>query len=316
VAEPTPPAAAPGPGESSLPSDAPAEPVPFPPPDVPAPHERSAHAGDGVWQLLGDAAAGDRAARDPRVVAWTVLHPHPTSRFISVTVAAIDLSRAAIGYRSGTDDPKPKHPENAPGLIPPEDLPRAIAVFNGGFQAQHGRWGMRVGEDELVRPRVDGCTVAVLQDGRVRVAPWPQVEADLEHIVAYRQTPPCLIHDGALSSHLRSGNLKIYKGDTMDVKTRRRSGIGVDAAGQVLFFAVSEEGDARHLAEGLRAAGATSAAQLDINWNWTRFLLVADTPDGPRIGSPLLSGMNHGRSEYTARPTARDFFYVTTRTAP
>jgi hypothetical protein len=283
----------------------------FPPANVAPPHEHSARAGDGEWQAIGVRDAGDRAAEPPRVLAKTVLHPHPTSRFITVTIAAIDLSRTRFGFVPGTDDPKPANdPSHRAGLVPPETLPHAVAVFNGGFQPQHGWWGMRSGPHELVRPRNDGCTIALFEGGRVEIAPWPDIEGHLDGVLAYRQTPPCMVSGGELSSRLTSGDDRVYGGKQADLVTRRRSGIGISAGGRVLFFAISEEGDARHLAEGLRLVGSASAAQLDINWNWTRFLLVGDTKDGVRITSTLLPKMNHGTREYVERPSQRDFFFV------
>jgi hypothetical protein len=108
----------------------------------------------------------------------------------------------------------------------------------------------------------------------------------------------------------------VYGGTQADRKTRRRSAIGIDRTGETLFFGLGEEVGPKHLAAGMRAAGAWAAAQLDINWNWTRFLLVGDKEGGSsaEITSTLVPKMNHGRREYVVRPSQRDFFFLARRT--
>ena len=90
--------------------------------------------------------------------------------------------------------------------------------------------------------------------------------------------------------------------------SRRRS------PARTLFYALAEEGDARWLAEGLRLAGAAAAAELDINWNWTRFFTFEPSAGAAsRVPSPLVQGMEHGAREYVERPSPRDFFYFAER---
>lgn len=98
-------------------------------------------------------------------------------------------------------------------------------------------------------------------------------------------------------------------------KTRRRSALGLDASGRILFYGFGEEVNARLLAEGMRIVGAKSATQLDINYSWTRFLLVgspkADAPT--QITSTLVPDMKHRKRGYIEKWMPRDFFYLTSR---
>jgi hypothetical protein len=251
------------------------------------------------------------------------------NRFFSVTVVAMDLTHLSVHLAAGTVDPKPPKAARAlaTGQVPPEHLDSLVAVFNGGFQERHGRWGMRVAGQTFLEARPDGCTIALYTDETVRIASWPRLEGGGTPVgqpapaapakpVAFRQTPPCLVEDGAVHPRLVAGNDRAWGGHTKDVTTRRRSAIGIDAKGRVLFYGVSVEAPARYLAEGLRVAGCASAAQLDINWNWTRFLLVGEPQEGGlQVTSTLVPGMPHGKYEYVKRPSARDFFYVRTRGA-
>jgi hypothetical protein len=64
----------------------------------------------------------------------------------------------------------------------------------------------------------------------------------------------------------------------------------------------------------MKTVGASTALQLDINWNWTRCLAPRLDDDGSyRVGKPLLDGMAYGKNEYFSRASDRDFFFVTRR---
>jgi hypothetical protein len=112
---------------------------------------------------------------------------------------------------------------------------------------------------------------------------------------------------------LRAGRDKAWKGQIADLKTRRRSAVGIDASGRVLFYAIGEEADARWLAEGMRLAGAHAALQLDINWYWTRFLVTGAVDGKRRVTSTLIPKMEYQKTGYVERPSTRDFFYAVAR---
>jgi hypothetical protein len=197
--------------------------------------------------------------------------------------------------------------------VPRDEQPRLLAVFNGGFQPRHGRWGMKLGDTTILPPRDEGCTLALYADGAVRLGSWPALAASASGIHAFRQTPPCLLEVGAVHPELVAGRDKAWKGNTNDIVTRRRSAVGLDEGGSLLFFAIGVEASPRLLGEALRLAGAAHAAQLDINWNWTRFLRYERDRDGKaRVSASLVEG-DYAKSGYVDRPSDRDFFYVLRR---
>jgi hypothetical protein len=245
-----------------------------------------------------------------------VVHPHPASKYVTVTIAAVDLTHVGIRLVAGTEDLlwaklTSKEP---PGLVPASDQERLLAVMNGGFQPKHGHWGMLAGGLAVAPPREDGCTLALYRDETVRLATWSNLSGTASNMASFRQTPPCLLEDGAVHPALLRNDDKRWAGHAADLTTRRRSAVGLDAAGRVLFYAMGEEAGPRHLAEALRAAGAKSAAELDINWYWTRFLLFGQKPGEPlQITSTLIPKMEHQPRGYVARPSTRDFFYFVER---
>jgi len=278
-----------------------------PPPNIAVPHARSAEPGDGVWKRLGDAGTSG---------AWfhmTVLHPHPTSRFITVTLVSMELVFLRFGFMPGVEDVGKREVPFVAGLVPAEHQGQLVAAFNGGFMLRHGRWGMQLGETTLQAQRDPGCSIALDENGKVRIRSWPELAPDSSRFAAIRQTPPCLVENGALHPLLLKGVDKPWAGNTAGVVTRRRSALGISREGLRLFYAVGLETSPRLLAEGLRAAGAEHAAELDINWNWTRFLLFDKNAEGVRRVSKSLVEVDHSPRVYVERPSERDFFYVLRR---
>jgi hypothetical protein len=242
-----------------------------------------------------------------------VLRPHEASRFITVTIVAIDLGRTTLGYMPGIEDLGGKKVPFTAGLVPAAERERLLAVFNGGFQPRHGHWGMKLGDTIVVPPRDEGCTLAIGNDGSVRLRSFSALASSAADLRAYRQTPPCLLEDGAVHPDLLAGRDKAWAGQAKDLVTRRRSAVGLDDAGSVLFYAIGVEASPRLLAEALRVAGARNAAELDINWNWTRFLSYERDREGKlRVAASLVEG-EYAKSGYTERPSERDFFYVLRR---
>jgi hypothetical protein len=199
--------------------------------------------------------------------------------------------------------------------VPAEHQSSVLAVFNGGYQTAHGRWGVMIDGKEFVPPRDPGCTVALYRDGSARIGAWPALANTRDDMSAFRQTPPCLLEAGKLHPELEAHREGPWGGRVPNVKTRNRSAVGVDASGRVLFYGFGDEAGPRLLAEGMRVAGAVSAAQLDINYYWTRFLLIGrKQADAPlQVTSTLSPKMQYESRGYVTRPAARDFFYVRRR---
>jgi hypothetical protein len=301
--------AAPEPGPESSSPPPPPRAKTFPPGDIAPPFARSAVEGDGRWQPLGEARAADGAP----LLVTSVLHPHEASKFITLTLVAIDLGATRLGFLPGADDVGKLKVPFTPGLVPADQQQRLIAVFNGGFMPQHGRWGMRVGETTILPPRDPGCTVAILASGDVRIRRWPELAPQDAEIHALRQTPPCLVEQGALHPDLVQNRDKAWAGRTPGIVTRRRSAIGLSKDGRILYYAIGVETPPKMLGAGLIAAGIHDAAQLDINWNWTRFFVFSSSADGRLAVSQTLADVEHGKRDYVERASERDFFYVLRR---
>jgi hypothetical protein len=287
------------------------DPTTFPPPGFSAPFERTAAPGDGTWAPMS------LAGGEPPVLWTTTIHPDKIKKWVVVALVAMDRRMVDLRLVAGTDEPESKRvpAERRTGLVPPTELPRLIAAMNGGFKARHGEFGMMTDGDVFIPPRDEACTAAMYKDGSFRVRTWTALASTVADMTFYRQTPPCMIEEGTLHEKLVSDlNTKKW-GAAEDGKTEiRRSAIGVSRDGRTVFFAIGDWTTAQAMGRGLAHAGVWSAAQLDINYSYTRFTLFEHTADGGLVASsPLLKELKFTQKGYVESPAHRDFFYVAHR---
>ncbi len=250
----------------------------------------------------------------------TTVHPSPTKGQAKVTVVAIDLARVALRLVAGTREPvsPPTMKAVRPGVVPSDDHPLLIAVTNGGWRSEHGHFGMRVGADTFAPPKPGACTVGLYAHGSLTIAPWEEVAPKEATLAAWRQTPACLLHRGALHPALVRETMTRNWGAAVDGGVEiPRTALGVDSTGRYGFFGLGENTSAKALADGLLAAGAESAAELDINWSYTRFFLFEKaTPESEvSIVRSIGTKGQHPPRSYVEKSSERDFFYFA-RKAP
>ena len=251
-------------------------------------------------------------------MAVTTLHPHAIKPHPFVTVVAFDRRQIELSLVAGTQEPESDAvaSERRSGLVPSEDQPRLLAVFNGGFMARHGNFGMMVDGDVYVPPKDDACVVGLGRDGEVQIGSWSRVEPQLAQARAWRQTPPCLVEGGELNPRLseeyRTRRWGAAKGGDREV---RRSALGLDASGRSLLYGFGDWLTAGEMAAAMKAAGGVDVAQLDINWSYTRFYSFEQVAgQSPRIVASLVPKAKFSPNNYVSKPSYRDFFYVARRT--
>jgi hypothetical protein len=306
------PPAASGAGTTPSPPPDPFAGTSFPPADFAPLHARTAKPDDGKWQALPDGTRGGKT-----VMYRATVHPHRIKKHVFVDVYAFDRKHLDLTIVAGTDEPVSKSvpKEHRPGLVPATAHDRLLTVFNGGFKARHGNFGMKVGDDLFVPPKDDVCTIAWLPKRGLKIGSWQALAGERAQMSAFRQTPPCLIEQGKLHQRLESENRQrkwgMAIGRVMDI---RRTALALDASGRTFFYAFGDWVWPRELAEALAAAGAHDAAQLDINWRYTRMYFFRPGDDGkPEIRESPIPKAKFSRTRYIVKPSYRDFFYVTSR---
>ena len=177
---------------------------------------------------------------------------------------------------------------------------------------------MRVDGVTLVAARADGCTIAKSRDGRLSIGTWQTRFAVANDLVWWRQTPACLVEDGAFGPGVLAEQNLNWGSSVSGSTFIRRSAVGIDESKQILFVGVGERISASALATGLKHAGAQTVAQLDVNGMLPKFVLYRPTKPGSTepVASPLYEGLQCYEDEYVGRPAPRDFFYVTRRPKP
>ena len=226
-------------------------------------HAKVAGPNDGVWTPL-------RAPKDEtKVVMWrTQLHPDPKRPFTAVAVVAMDLAAVELRLVAGTEEPKSQQVPRSErtGLIPEEDHRDLLAVFNGGFKAMHGNYGMKIGDAQFIPPRDIGCTVMRKPDGALDIRTFADVKTEASALPWYRQTPPCLVENGEANPGLLHEFNKNWGAAVGGDTIIRRSAIGVSKDGRFLFYGLGESTTAQSIGRAMLAAGAHHAAQLDVNY--------------------------------------------------
>ncbi len=185
------------------------------------------------------------------------------------------------------------------GGAPPTD---SVAAFNGAFQIDHGRFGLRTGGVSHVTPRQGAGTLGVDADGRVKLWTWTSEDAE-DQWVDLRQNLQLLLDTTRTPAVLEKMTL-VADGRTEQIglAPTRRSGVCLD--GHWLVYVWSRRATAATLGRAMEEAGCTRGLHLDSNAFHTRFEFL----DGcVELAAPEMTDGPRGRFR---SPQSRDFFTV------
>ena len=313
------PAAAPaGSGSATAPNELP----PFQPADVGPVHSSWSAPGDGKWVPIVDSRYPDE---QPHMFK-TLLHSDRNRSWAEVFVVAVDLRRTRLHMVPGYQEPKSSTPEAEKRLkertearaavIPSKDHDGLLAAFNGGFKTEHGHYGMMLDGLTIMPPREKACAVAMYPNETLKIRDWDFLKPTMDQMIWYRQTPNCMYENGKMHPLLNDANATRW-GATLDKETViRRSAIGLNEKGDVLYVSITNSTTAQAIALGMHHAGAAQVAQLDVNWSYPKFLLYEpEYEGGPREAVALADGFEFDKDEFIRKRSMRDFFYLTRKSA-
>jgi hypothetical protein len=310
----------------------------WPPSAIPPPI-KPALAGEGRWISLEHdpfiTTTADMAA--PPFVT-TFLRPDAQRPDVRVYVTLWDPRRVALHMQAGTVEPISATGEHGPGLVPraPEVMTRLVAAFNGGFQAEHGEYGMQADGIEYLPPKPFAATVVELRDGSNAFGAWPDSPVIPDDVVGLRQNLTPLVQNGQFNPWGRT-----WWGGTPpgwpDQIHSARSALCLTKEGFAGYF-YSTSISAQDLAQGMLSARCSFGIHLDMNPGHAgfEFYNVARQGHLPSVASKLqpdwqAEGTVPGMDGYVFRSRrmiramghmlfpryiqreARDFFYLTTR---
>ncbi len=264
-----------------------------------APSVTPALPDEGRWRSTGPLVNGAAP------VLVTTFRPDPNYPRLVAGVAWIDTSRASLALYPGRYEPPSSG--GAPAEVPPQLRSRLLATFNSGFKLEDSQSGF-VDSGRVYAPLKDGqATLIAYGDGTVDVRAWIAGPDPGPGVVFARQNLPLIVSGGQLNPALGDDSLW---GATLGNAVRVwRSGVGVDAHGNLLYAAADAQ-TASSLARILQRAGAVRAMELDINYEWTSFNFFGAF--GAQQPAKLLPGMDRPATRYLT-PDDRDFFAVYAR---
>ena len=259
--------------------------------------------GEGQWK-----AVPFKDLISSTVAEQTFIRPDKERSFAYATLIELDMSKLQLFSVAGTKEPGGKVGKPGPGVIPLEvqKSGKLLAAFDGGFQYSDGQYGMIVGKQTYLPLQRDLATLIGSANGKLEILKYAgqPVDADVTFV---RQNCPMLIDKGQIGLNNEEDKKLWGRTLTSDIYTWR-SGIGLTPNGN-LIYAVGNSLTPTTLAIALKAAGAVTAMQLDINPFWVRFSIFDAFKDGNYQSSSLMKGMYNGHQEFL-KGDAKDFFYI------
>jgi hypothetical protein len=305
-----PPAPKPAPSGATSAAEEKVELTPFAPP-VPGPvHDTWSAEGDGQWVPVTDPR---RPGEAPRMFK-TLLHADSSRSWSELFVVAVDLRQVAVvpvmGYQEPRTDKKEAEGYKRPAKIPEAHYDALLAAFNGGFMAEHGKYGVYFDGILFLDPKDDACTLTKFKDGSFAVGTWTGMKARQNEMEWFRQAPACMYEGGEMHPNLRVHSARKW-GATLDGNTViRRSAVGLSQDQQILFVGISNHTTAKVMAHGMHHAGAHTVAQMDVNWSYPKFVTYEKRDDGLLYPIALAEGFEFSDKLYLRERSMRDFFYL------
>ena len=273
------------------------------PPDIPPLVARHL-PGEGVWQASG------RLVNNQPALWITYLRPDPVHTSLITGVAHLDMSRLTATLHAGTSVPG-GGPWVHGAHIATADYPYVVAAFNSGFRLDNSRGGYYA-EGHTVQALVaDRASFVTYGDGHVDVGLWGRDDMMTPGVTAVRQNLGLIIDGGTVVPGLTDANSSLWGGTVGNKIYVWRSGVGVDAHGN-LVYAAGPGLNVGTLAETMRRAGCVRAMELDINTWWTSFTEYTRDSRAGLQSSNLLTTMVRRPDRYLTDGT-RDFIEIDAR---
>lgn len=261
---------------------------------------------EGHWSAYISNLAGQTVAYR------TFMQPDPPRPYALAAIVAFDLKASELHFVLGSQEPASSVTVDRTGKIPSIDAKPGflLAAFNGGFKARHGHFGA-MADGTVILPPKDGLgTVAIYDNGRVRIGAWGTAITDSTDMRAWRQNGPLIIDNGQINPHTTDNSSKDWGGNTVsNITPTWRSAIGVSEDDRTLYYIAGPSLTLTSLARAMATAGAVEAMQLDINNYWVHFDSMQ--PNGAKVQStPLFDAMKENDNRFLVG-YSRDFFYIT-----
>jgi hypothetical protein len=295
--------------------------------------------GEGQWIALDkDPFITPTPSGAPPAFVTSFLRPDRQRADVRVYATLWDPRQVALHMEAGTVEPISATGEHGSGMIPrvPEVIEHVVAAFNGGFQAQHGEYGMQSNGIEYLPPKPYAATVVEFRNGANGFGAWPPSGGVPEDVIGMRQNLTALVQDGKFNPWGRTWWGGAPPGWPDQIHTAR-SAICLTREGFAGYF-YSSSISAEDLGHAMLAARCSFGIHLDMNVGHAGFEFYDVAPEGqldplrrPLQGDweaqgkvpdmagyvfrarRMIRGMGHMLFPRYIQREARDFFYLTSR---
>lgn len=233
-----------------------------------------------------------------------------------VGAAWMDQTLTRTQLIAGTQDPAPaRHQTGVDGLggqVPAASRAGLLATFNAGFKLKDARGGYETAGRRIVPLRPGAASLVIDASGRIAVGAWDHDVGPAPGVVAVRQNLDLIVDHGAPVPGLDANAGNAWGSANNQFQYTWRSGLGVDAHGNLVYVA-ADKITLADLARSLAAAGAVRGMQLDIHPEMVTYLTYQPGQAlQAGVGNRLLPAMVPPTDRYLV-PSQRDFLAVTSR---
>jgi len=220
----------------------------------------------------------------PASVYTTSFVPFSAEPAVKAYASWIRTSSTDLALYLGYEGPGATTLPRGPEMVPPSSTSRLLATFNSGFYEQDQAAGFYVNHT-LYFPMVKGlATVVRYTNGSVNVVSWTGGARPGPDVVMARQNLPLLVNN-AVPTPTASNNA-VWGLTLHGAPAVWRTGLGIDANGNLVYVAVSNV-TAAQLAQVMVELHLLRAMELDINPEWPIFVTyAAPGAKGPSLDVP------------------------------
>ena len=275
--------------------------------------------GEGEWTPTGTKWL-HRLPKAPPAFYKTAVRMDPKRPYEALVLIAMDMRQLELGMVAGTVNPQPSFGTPGTGIIPrePEILDNLVAGFNGGFQTAHGAYGMVVNRQTILPAMPHAATIAIRDDGQVRMGTWYNSMTVPDDLNSLRQNLPPLVADGVFNPTNKRSRWGGTSSD-LDLLNTTRSGMAL-CGEHTLMYAWCKSCSADAIGRAFISAGCSYGMHMDMNpthtgWSWYKVDSAKMGRDGGLDGALSAKGakrMDFRVERYIERDV-KDFFYLTLR---
>ncbi len=239
------------------------------------------------------------------------LRPDPEHPSYLAGIAIMQSSLLRFVQHAGFSEPGQVKKLKSTDILAGSDLIGLAATFNSAFKLKDSLGGYYQ-NGIMVKPLVsDKATLAIYADGHLDIGSWGKEINMNSTLISARQNLSMLIDNGVITANLNQSVLKNWGFTVKNAHLVWRSGIGVDANGNVIYVAGNSL-SVQSLANLLKTAGAVRAMELDINQQWISYMWYPTTITGAMKPSVKLVAFTRPANRYFSQ-SSRDFFAVYSR---